>query len=241
MAIAYPEVILPLPNPLWDMAADWVMVDLQKGLSDPKFPKKLHEALWWGNVRWAIILALGFTGTAVAARNYFFNEDRSNALPLPEPKSTPLPTEKPTQHTASSTPYPTNTELPPTPKPLPSMTFTLPPTETPTPTATPKPTKEAVVLPTLPEVPTPFTELDGTKRPDFILPYNCDYLGGQLWDCKTRSDIRIGKETDSHFQLSSEFVYYHDYPTDANNPPGIYYDFEFSLNGLNKVVVWTVK
>ena len=146
---------------LFNLAADWIMRDLANGLEDPRFPKKLHEALWWGNMRWIIIIALGATGAAAAAQNYFSKEDRSNVLPLPEPKSSPIPTEKPTNRASLATPYPTTTELPPTPRP----TRTLYPTDiftsTPVDTATsipPTKTKPSVAtkLPTeIPSSPTP--------------------------------------------------------------------------------------
>src|SRR3989344_5095160 len=130
---------------LFNLAADWIMRDLAKSLEDPRFPRKLHEALWWGNMRWIIIIALGVTGAAAAAQNYFSKEDRSNVLPLPEPKSSPTPTEKPTNRASLATPYPTTTELPPTPRPTrtlsPTDIFTSTPVDTKTKTPPPPPEK----------------------------------------------------------------------------------------------------
>ena len=130
---------------LFNLAADWIMRDLAKSLEDPRFPRKLHEALWWGNMRWIIIIALGATGAAAAAQNYFSKEDRSNVLPLPEPKSSPIPTEKPTNRASLATPYPTTTELPPTPRPTrtlyPTDIFTSTPVDTKTKTPPPPPEK----------------------------------------------------------------------------------------------------
>mgnify|MGYP001612361480 FL=1 len=114
-----------------------------------KDSQKLHEAFWWGNVRWAIILAIGVSGVAVA-KDYIdknvitdgssqLEPNPTNVIGVPEstldaPKDLKIPT------------LPV-TEVPPTPKPLPSMTFTLPPTETPTSTATVTETAATILTP----------------------------------------------------------------------------------------------
>lgn len=135
MASARAENFLPSQNSfLFNLAADWIMRDLAKGLEDPRFPKKLHEAFWWGNLRWVLILAVGVTGVAVA-KDYIDKNITVGAGSQPEPNSTnagiPGSFTETMRVLDTPTPHPTETL---TPTRLP--TFTLTPTETPTPTTT---------------------------------------------------------------------------------------------------------
>lgn len=133
MASARTENFLPSQNSLlFNLAADWIMRDLAKGLEDPRFPKKLHEAFWWGNLRGALILAVGVTGVAVA-KDYIDKNITVGAGSQPEPNSTnagiPGSFTETMRVLDTPTPHPTETL---TPTRLP--TFTLTPTETSTPT-----------------------------------------------------------------------------------------------------------
>ena len=151
---------------LFNLAADWIMRDLANGLEDPRFPKKLHEAFWWGNIRWAIILAVGATGVAVAANEYLTPDSSVKVLPQPQPQSSPVATQETLTLIPTATKEPTST-----PKPTETLVFPTPtkaPTFTPFPSDTPmrivaSPTKFVITPLPLPtrEAPPPVNLFEG--------------------------------------------------------------------------------